>query len=326
MAIVARARRFDQGRPRPGEIAVARRVYEAPQSVQERDWILDEVGDGCGPALVYDLVVQPFEAGGFEGVVSLRQDASKMPVLPWDLRDIDEDRFPLRREEPEERDENCIEVSRRRTKKMIRWHCKNIGVDHLLTFTTRELSNTPGELWVKWQRFIKAYRNATGEDLACVTLPEPHPSNPDHWHLHVATRGFFNLEVARPIWWKVCGGRGEGNVQVEYLKVREGGWKAHKIACYISKYVTKALITSDRFNKKRYSVSKSVLAKRGRTRLKAEDIAEALKEVAERFGINVAGFLALKGCLFEFPDGTGFWFQIPPSETHLHQVWNDPPF
>ncbi|MBE0624772.1 MAG: hypothetical protein IH606_08175 [Burkholderiales bacterium] len=307
-------------------VATSGRVYQAPGTVEERDRILDEVAYTCGPQLVYDLAVQPFAAGGFEGVVYLHSDKSKMAVLPWDLPEIEQDRYPRQRSEPAERDENSIEVSRRRTKRMIRWHCKNIGVDHLLTFTTRELSNTPGDLWVKWQRFIKAYRKATGEELPCVTLPEPHPTNPDHWHLHVATRGYFNLEVARPIWWKVCGGRGEGNVQVEYLKVREGGWKAHKIACYISKYVTKALITSDRFNKKRYSVSKSVLVKRGRTRLNAENIAEALKEVAERFGINLLGLRTLNGCLFEFPDGTGFWFQIPPSETHPHQIWNDPPF
>ena len=108
--------------------------------------------------------------------------------------------------------------------------------------------------------------------------------------------------------------------------MREGGWKAHKIACYVSKYITKALITSDRFNKKRYSVSQSRLEKRGYTKLTAQNLGDALAETARRFGFKVSGFLTLKGCFFSFPDDTGFWFQIPPASTHVYQVWDDPPF
>ena len=122
-----------------------------------------------------------------EGVITFREDPASVPRMSWDVGPFNEVPVPPRRRRaPEgERDENSLDSSRRRTKRLVRWHCKNIGTDHLITFTTRELSDTPGDLRGKWQRFVKAYREATGEDLPYVAVPEPHPSNPDHWPLHL---------------------------------------------------------------------------------------------------------------------------------------------
>lgn len=311
-----------------GSVSPGWASLQAPRSVKERDELLATMDGNFGPEVNPWVAVQPFEAGGFEGVIRFREDPSSVPRMPWDPGPYAEVPLTLkRRRAPEgERNENSIESSRRRTKRLIRWQCKNIGADHLITFTTRELSNTPGDLWVKWQRLVKGYRHATGEDLPYVAVPEPHPSNPDHWHLHVATHGFFKLNIARGLWWSICGGRGMGNVQVEYIKVRQGGWKAAKVASYVSKYVTKALISSERFNKKRYSVAKSMLAKRHHMKLEAKTIGEAFEEVCRRFGIRLTGLLAEKGCLFVFPGGDGVWFQVPPNECCTYEVWDDPPF
>ena len=309
-------------------VAALRLSHQVPASVEARDEYMRAWAGQYGPDVDLYLAVQPFAAGGFEGVIRFREDPGSVPRMPWDVGPFnDVPVTPRRRRAPEgARDENSLESSRRRTKRLIRWHCKNIGADHLITFTTRELSNTPGDLWVKWQRLVKAYRKATGEDLPYVAVPEPHPSNPDHWHLHIATHGHFKLNVARGLWWSICGGRGMGNVQVEYIKVRQGGWVAAKVASYISKYVTKALISSERFNKKRYSVAKSILAKRHHVKLEASTVGEAFSEACRRFGIRLPAFMALKGCLFVFPGNDGVWFQVPPSESCAYQVWDDPPF
>ncbi len=310
-------------------VAAPRFSHQVPESIEERDALMRAWAGRCGPEVDYWLAVQPFAAGGFEAVITHREDELSVATLPWDIGPFSEVPAMKRlRSAPDgERDENSLESSRRRTKRMIRWQCKNIGADHLVTFTTRELSNTPGKLWSMWQRLVKAYRQATGDDLPYVAVPEPHPSNPDHWHLHVATHGFFKLKIARALWWSICGGRGTGNVQVEYIKVRQGGWVAAKVASYISKYVTKALISSERFNKKRYSVARSILEKRHHVKLEAKTLGEAFSEACRRFGIRIPGFLQLKGSLFIFPGDDGVWFQVPPSnQAGGFEVWDDPPF
>ena len=105
-----------------------------------------------------------------------------------------------------------------------------------------------------------------------------------------------------------------------------GAWKTPTVASYVSKYVAKALISSERFNKERYSVAKSILAKRHHIKLKAKTIGEAFEVVCRRFGIRLTGLLAEKGCLFVFRWNDGVWFQVPPNENCTYQVWDDPPF
>jgi len=118
-----------------------------------------------------------------------------------------------------------------------------------------------------------------------------------------------------------------GNVQAQYIKVRQGGWVAAKVASYISKYVTKALISSERFNKKRYSVAKSALDKCDHIKLQARTIGEAFADACRRFGVRIRGLTELEGSIFVFPGNDGIWFQVPPSnQTGGYQVWDDPPF
>lgn len=97
-----------------------------------------------------------------------------------------------------------------RVKKTLRHAVKQIAADHLLTLTTREEKNTPESLARMWKAFARNYRHVTGELFLYVAIPERHPSNPDHWHLHVANTGQLKLHQARQIWWACSGGRGHG--------------------------------------------------------------------------------------------------------------------
>lgn len=234
----------------------------------------------------------------------------------------------------DKRDERDMLRAVARAKKTIRHATKTIGATHLMTLTTREEENSPESLASKWKRFARAYRKFTGETFPYVAVPERHPSNPKHWHLHVGVRGFVKVKVARGIWWACCGGRGMGNIDVKFIKVgtHPDGTpkgplvKAEKIARYISKYITKDLIFSHRPDKKRYWRSEFDLPEARRYWLKArpgggdEGLNHALAEFMERFGLTQHGL-----SLFIFPDGSGFWCSYNPHAS-LMGTAQPPPF
>jgi len=166
--------------------------------------------------------VHGFDAGGFEAtvrVVDLQAmvDAGMRPRGP--------------RKAVTERDERDMLRAVARSKKMVRHAVKQIGCDHLLTMTAREERNTPEDLNAKWKAWVRRYRFFTGEPFPYVAVPERHPSRPEHWHLHVAVRGGMygkhevngvwlkRLDLARRLWWQVCGGRGMGNLDIKPIKV-----------------------------------------------------------------------------------------------------------
>jgi hypothetical protein len=120
-----------------------------------------------------------------------------------------------------------------------------------------------------WAYFVGLLRLA-GHDFEYVAVLERHPSNPLHLHLHVAWRGNVNYKHLRRFWhMAICkqkgirvtktlyGAEAPGNIQDKPVHAPRGSFKqVRKIARYISKYITKDLITE--FNKKRYWPSKGV--------------------------------------------------------------------
>lgn len=269
--------------------------------------------------------VYGFEAGGFEATIRL-VDIQKA---------IDAQMRPRGHRKPvDERDERDMLRAVARAKKTIRHAVKTIGATHLMTLTTREDENSPESLAAQWKRFVRSYRSYSGEAFPYVALPERHPKNPKHWHLHVAVRGFVKLNVARHVWWSCCGGRGMGNVDVQYIKVsryNDGTPKgplvrAEKIARYISKYMTKDLIFTHRPDKKRYWRSEFDLPEGRRYWLKARPgigdsyLNEALAEFMERFGLTHHGL-----SFFVFPDGSGFWCSYNPQKSQYVSAL-PPPF
>jgi hypothetical protein len=308
---------FTDGCYRPPQVAPADRspgdahVADNHPVFQDRDHFL--------------LTVHGFDAGGFEATVRC-VDVQAMLDAKLRLRGI---RKPV-----EERDERDMLRAVARAKKTIRHAAKTIGATHLMTLTTRETENSPESLAEKWKRFARSYRAYTGEEFPYVAVPERHPKNPKHWHLHIAVRGFVKINIARHIWWRCCGGRGMGNIDVKHIKVgtHPDGTpkgplaKAERIARYISKYITKDLIFSHRPDKKRYWRSEFDLPEARRYWLKArpgsgeDSLNQALAEFMERFRLTHHGL-----SFFVFPDGTGFWCSYNP-DASIFATAQPPPF
>ena len=157
--------------------------------------------------------------------------------------------------------EKARAVSARRAKTAVRRQCKMIEADCLLTLTYRENMTD----YDRVQADVKAFRTrlrTLGEFHYIATLER---QKRGAIHVHIACRQFpawLNNEhgvrvrsynVIRAMWRRVVG-HDNGNVDLTRPKGRN--W-AHRIASYISKYVSKN-IEEARFNKKSYWSSRGI--------------------------------------------------------------------
>lgn len=160
-----------------------------------------------------------------------------------------------------------LERSQRRAKTNVRLCAIELAPTALVTFTTRETMPLESLLWC-WQYFTRLMRDAAF-DFEYLAVPERHPTNPQHLHLHVAYRGRTPFSVMRRFWHMALeslhgrkvrcilrGSESPGNVDVQKIKARDQVNRIRKIAKYIAKYITKDLISE--FNKKRYWPSKGI--------------------------------------------------------------------
>lgn len=271
-------------------------------------------------SLNFVLKVQRFAAGGSECTVralDLEKIARAMDTS-GQLRG--------KREIPDELNQEAIEKAAARAKRKVRYLVKNMGATHLCTLTRREPAAADcwsPEDWAKaWDRLRRSLEKAIGS-FPYVAILEQHEKG--NYHLHIAWVGKINLNLMRPLWWGICGGRGQGNVDAQYVKVRQGLQRADRIARYISKYVTKAFEQNSRFNKKRYWSSRQTLEEARRYVLNARSFDLAFMEVQNLIGFDPLKYATgkdkrLEG-MFAFPDGSGVWFNYMPS---IHGA--DPPF
>jgi len=265
------------------------------------------------------LKVQPFAKGGYEA--TLRSlDLEKIG------RAIDADRPRGKREAKETVSVQNQMKAAARSKRKMRHLVKNMMADHLVTFTRRELEGaeywTPEQWAAAWDRFRRLLVRVIG-DFPYVAILEKHKKG--NYHLHVAwveaPGQKVNLNLVRGCWWAVLGGRGQGNVDAQYIKVRAGVERADRVAKYISKYTTKHFEEDGRFNKKRYWASRQRLAPVRRFVLNTGTVSDSLNVVQKMFGINLAdymrkgrdGLLQYDG-FFPFPDGSGFWMTYIPEK------------
>lgn len=285
----------------------------------------------------YRLKVQPFSAGGYEAVVKL-VDVEQVARLK-ESQELGILKKPRTERPPEEREE-AILSAKRRAKQMVRYKCKEMGANRLLTLTTRQ-TLTPDVLLVRFQKFLYLVERAIGEKLLYLAVPEQHPTNPDHLHLHVAINTFLNVNIIRRCWHAALvarlparedgqpdeqggmpdfsGVNSPGNVDLQYIKVRGGKCEQTvKVARYISKYITKG--DFERFNKKRYWSTKGVkVLDARRVWLKSMTLGEAITESYRELGLFSnslnefclsGAFEQLKNNCFASSDGMLFWFQI----------------
>lgn len=232
----------------------------------------------------YRAKIQEFSGGGFETVITSinMQRHSDMAAM----------HLPRGPRTERKGDHESIERARRRARKMVRYKCKEMGADHLITFSTRQTENTREELRLAWARFtdLVSYRLKRKFEYVCVC--EPHPSNPKHFHLHAAIRGRLSareMVIFRRCWYIALGGTGNehgsatpGAFNIKHIRVSGGAQRRmDKIASYLAKYITKT--SSADFNKKRYWASKINLMAARTYWLKARTIGEALAEFVGMF-------------------------------------------
>jgi len=151
-------------------------------------------------------------------------------------------------------------VASRRAKSQVRKRCKMIQADTMLTLTYRENMTDEDRLQRDVKAFVKRLR-ALGPFEYVLAVEEQKRGS---LHVHMACQSFpawmtnqdgvrvksYNLIRAL---WRAVVGRDNGNVDL--TKPRSNG--AHRIACYISKYVAKAFEDAV-FNAKSYWCSRGI--------------------------------------------------------------------
>jgi hypothetical protein len=160
-----------------------------------------------------------------------------------------------------------VDRSQFRAKTRVRLNVTELAPNALVTFTTRKVY-AMDEFAEVWGGFVRRVRQVEpGFEYVCV--PEPHPSNLEHFHLHVATRGRVSRTTLRRLWHialeahegrrvtaTLRGADSPGNIDEQPIRGRATVARIRKIAKYISKYITKDLV--ERFNRRRYWPSKGI--------------------------------------------------------------------
>jgi len=249
------------------------------------------------------LKIQPFKAGGYEAI-------AKFVCLPDLARMLDAPRKSGSREKPEHQDQETVRRSIQRSKTKVRHLIKSMGADRLLTLTKRE--KDPALFWTleqwaaSWSRFVLQCKRA-GIEFQYVAIPELHKKG--NYHLHVALCGRIHINTARRIWWAICGGHGQGNIDVKYRPNQSATERLAGLAKYLSKYLTKQF-GADAFNKKRYWASRHDLPPAIRVILRALDIRAALAEFAEWKSLDFDALMYSKLGAYQFggESPVGFWF------------------
>lgn len=203
---------------------------------------------------------------------------------------------------------DSMEENRRKAavaaKKSVRQKCKAMQADRLLTLTYRENMVDRERLKRDFDRFRRRMSKYRQWRYIATTEPQDRGA----WHIHVACRGRLQYQVIRAIWLDIVGGKGMGNVDVR--NPRTGGqWQQHKLAAYLSKYITKNAEQFD-LNEKRYWCSRGIDVPEPQYRMgyggweMADIMAECLREAAaDGYPANLQAY----------SDGYGtFYLATPP--------------
>jgi hypothetical protein len=235
--------------------------------------------------------------------------------------------FPIRGKRVQSDQPRSIESLERaqfRAKTNVRKLVTELAPTALVTFTTRELLTIDQLLWV-WQKFGVLMRSA-GIEFEYVAVPERHPTNPDHIHLHAAYRGRTPFNLLRRFWHMALearhgrrvavvlrGAESPGNIDVQTIKCRDDIKRIRKIAKYIAKYITKDLISE--FNRKRYWPSKGISLESAKVYwLDSLSQAEAVREACRMVGEWVDDLDVCSQKVWSPSDRVAF-FAVDPART-----------
>ena len=218
-----------------------------------------------------------------------------------------------------------LERSERRAKTSCRKSIMELAPSSMVTFTTREVMGFDALLSC-WKYFQRLCHQASAQ-FEYVAVVERHPSNPEHLHLHVAYRGRIHYGTIRRLWHialearhgrrvskTLYGSDSPGNINdSKRVKARDPLTRMRKIAKYVSKYITKDMISQ--FNRKRYWPSKGVNVKEAQVYwLQSLTQAHAIREGCMMIG-QWDDELAMCPQSFFKPSDRVFWCQVDPNLT-----------
>ncbi|MCA3187160.1 MULTISPECIES: hypothetical protein [unclassified Cupriavidus] len=211
-------------------------------------------------------------------------EISGFPTTAWRKRDLwlAEGNKVAARGESEHKETNQ-ERSARRSVQSIRLRCKSICADRMLTLSTRECITDLDKFAALFDAFRRGMRKH--REFEYVAVPERQKRGA--WHLHIAVHGKTALRLAIAVWNRVLGGKGNG-----YCHIRNPGrsdskrnngkqWEGHRLAAYISKYISKD-VSEHELNSKRYWTSRGIVVPEKATwgtSIGYESMYEALKPV-----------------------------------------------
>lgn len=219
--------------------------------------------------------------------------------------------------------DDIIRRSKLRAKGMVRLLALELAIDRMFTFTIRH-TGTPlaYDLVLKaWDLFRRSMETAY-PDFKYIATPEKQKNG--QWHIHAGTHGFMNINVLRRLWHSALNrvlGRSQmltsGKDSPGHVHIGTNGHilgdrvrKASKIACYISKYIGKAMDVA--LNRKKYFHSYGVVITPAQRKwLDASSRDGALVEVMKAYGLWHSD---LDAPAVEIPvwrrDGNSAWFRV----------------
>jgi hypothetical protein len=188
-----------------------------------------------------------------------------------------------KRGESENSEDNLLDAAKR-AKQQVRFRCKAIQADHMVTLTFRGAMMDKDRLKACFDQFRRRVARVAGFEY--VAVPERHKSG--GWHLHIAVRGRQNVNLLRSVWWSIVG-RAKGNIHAR-SPYKERGLR-HMLAGYLSKYIVKGF-EDHKLNEKRYWTSKGIVVPERMPidHILSDDPAKALKiafAAAKRVGATL---------------------------------------
>ena len=130
-----------------------------------------------------------------------------------------------------------------------------VKADHLLSCTYRENEIDLHKAWDDWRKFVRKVKETIGE-FRYVVVAERQKRGAIHFHAAVV--GFQDVRMLRSVWRSVVvDGR---NIDVQATRTDKGyQWKRHKLARYLSKYMSKEFDEDGLSGRHRYRCSQGIL-------------------------------------------------------------------
>jgi hypothetical protein len=228
---------------------------------------MEQTLDDFEPVRNYRIVIRQFAGGTLEAVTRvirpMQQEAAK--------RRFEESGHLFRRPRMEGEElsdfEKQINHGRavRRAKQGIRFLCKQMQADRLLTLTYRENLEDRERVKEDFKRFLRLLRAEVGDWKYVAVLER---QDRGAYHIHCAVKGWQKISALRKAWYRALGGTGferggdtPGQVDVTSPKQRDARsgrqWRTDRLAGYITKYLEKTFDLTAA-EKRRYWSSKGI--------------------------------------------------------------------